>query len=197
MTKEKSHSLSAEDKALFESHMQDIKPLVPKSNRLTSSTQPAVSRRHSIPASRLPREALVHSTPLTNTYLSDYWSNPVSSDEVVSFKHPGVSHKQLRELSQNKIRWKAKLDLHGMTSEQAKQAFLSFIHEQLTLKQNCILIVHGKGGRSHEPPVLKNLCYHWLRQIPPVLALHSALAQHGGVGAVYVLLSTTAQWEKT
>lgn len=190
MTKYKHPKLNAEDKALFELHMRDVKPLNGKSNRLNSITPSLPTRELTKPTSSVALKNIVYSSSLTPVYLSDYLSDPVSSEQVISFKQAELSHKILHALSQNKIRWKAKLDLHGLTSEQAKQAFLSFIHQQYTTQNNCVLIVHGKGGQSHEPPVLKNLCYHWLRQLPQVLAVHSALAQHGGVGAVYVLLKS-------
>jgi DNA-nicking Smr family endonuclease len=51
-----------------------------------------------------------------------------------------------------------------------------------------VLIIHGKGGYDGGPSLLKSQVNHWLKQMPEVLAYHSAVRQHGGLGAVYVLL---------
>ena len=40
---------------------------------------------------------------------------------------------------------------------------------------------------------IKSYVNHWLREIPEVLAYHSAQRHHGGVGAVYVLLRKSEQ----
>ena len=47
---------------------------------------------------------------------------------------------------------------------------------------------HGKGEDSATPARLKSYTNAWLRQLPEVLAFHSAQRRHGGYGATYVLL---------
>jgi Uncharacterized protein conserved in bacteria len=79
--------------------------------------------------------------------------------------------------------------LHGLTRQQAEQVLEAFLVEQLDQQHRCILIIHGKGTRSHDnQPVLKNLCENILKLKASVLAFCSAHNQDGGTGALYVLL---------
>ena len=53
------------------------------------------------------------------------------------------------------------------------------------------MIIHGKGQTSAEQDrcsILKGCTDHWLRELDIVQAFNSAQPQHGGTGAVYVLL---------
>ena len=52
-----------------------------------------------------------------------------------------------------------------------------------------MLILHGKGERNiHQQAKLKSYAAKWLKEIPQVMAYHSAQKHHGGTGALYVLL---------
>ena len=54
------------------------------------------------------------------------------------------------------------------------------------------MIVHGKGENSAEAEqqsIIKGGVERWLIELEVVQAYHSARPQHGGTGAVYVLLS--------
>jgi len=44
------------------------------------------------------------------------------------------------------------------------------------------------GKRKAAEKRIKSFVNHWLRQLLQVLAFHSTQQQHGGVGAVYVLI---------
>ena len=63
--------------------------------------------------------------------------------------------------------------------------FISFAKEQ---EFRCVLIIHGKGERQKEKALIKSYVAHWLRQIPEVLAFHSAPQWKGGSGAVMIIL---------
>ena len=82
----------------------------------------------------------------------------------------------------------ARLDLHHHTVEMARTAVYQFISDCLKYDIRTGIIVHGKGEREEPRALLKSYTNNWLREIPEVLAFHSALRQNGGVGAVYVLL---------
>lgn len=121
-------------------------------------------------------------------YLSDFISEPVLSNSNLSYCKAQVPSRRFRALKNGQIFWKAKLDLHGFQSDAAREALNHFIQTQIQNKVDCVLIVHGKGGHSTVPPVIKNLVYRWLPQWQEVLAFHSAQGKDGGCGAVYVLL---------
>ena len=85
-------------------------------------------------------------------------------------------------------RYSAKIDLHGLLTEAAAQALHNFIVNAHLEKHKIVLIIHGKGGKDNKPPIIKNIVNEYLKNLPQVLAFHSAKPKDGGTGAVYVLL---------
>jgi DNA-nicking Smr family endonuclease len=119
---------------------------------------------------------------------SDYEKlDPVGSNDLIQFARPGLQHKVLRNLRQGHYNMEAILDLHGMTSEEAKESISRFLTRCKSERIRYVLMIHGKG-RSHYKPILKNKLNHWLRQTDDVLAFCSAVAKDGSTGALYVLL---------
>lgn len=107
----------------------------------------------------------------------------------LEFKRPGVQHGVFKRLKQGAYGLDARLDLHGMTVEQARREVFSFLEEALAHDLRTAIIVHGRGRHSHSRgPVLKSYTNVWLRDLDAVQAFASAQPRHGGVGAVYVLL---------
>jgi DNA-nicking Smr family endonuclease len=122
------------------------------------------------------------------TYLSDFISETVFPDSNLSYCKHQVPNKRFHLLKQGKIPYEAKLDLHGLQSEEAREALSHFIQKQTENNKSCLLLIHGKGGHEGAPPIIKNLVNRWLPQFDDVLAFHSAEPKDGGYGAVYVLL---------
>ena len=88
----------------------------------------------------------------------------------------------------------ARLDLHKMTLEQARQQVFGFIRESHQYGLRTVMILHGKGARNKDnPALLKSATAHWLKQLDEVMAYHTAMKHHGGSGAVYVLLKKGEQ----
>ncbi|HBI22443.1 MAG TPA: DNA mismatch repair protein MutS [Legionella sp.] len=174
-------SVSDEDKALFHALMQTVKPLKTSTRR---EPTPAPEKKPIIIRKPMPVERLK-----TEYYLSNHYTDIVSPESTLSYCSQSLPHKRLRELKSGKIRWEARLDLHGLRPDDAQHALCSFVTHQYHQARRCVLIIHGKGGNRHgEAPVLKNHVNHWLQQLPQVLAFHSALPRDGGNGALYVLL---------
>lgn len=82
------------------------------------------------------------------------------------------------------------LDLHGCTVPEADEQLSSFLKESLQSGFGCVKIIHGRGLRSADKPVLKSRVAHLLstRFAKHVRAYVTARANDGGLGAVYVLL---------
>ncbi|WP_341273420.1 Smr/MutS family protein [Legionella rubrilucens] len=174
--------VSDQDKALFRQAMQSVKPL--KKGKAKSVSEVIVPQHHTAPPKRTRREM----PPPSAISLSSYYTNEVLAHTTLSYTSHGIPAKRFRELKTGAIHWQAKLDLHGLTTEDARETLLAFILRQYEAGHRSILIIHGKGGVHGEAPVLKNLVNHWLKQIPTVLAFHSARPKDGGTGALYVLL---------
>ncbi|WGH80283.1 Smr/MutS family protein [Jannaschia ovalis] len=103
-----------------------------------------------------------------------------------------------RRMTSGKLRPDAKIDLHGMTLDQAHPALIRFVLGAQAEGRRLLLVVTGKGKRREsEGPiptrlgVLKHQVPQWLR-MPPlgavVLQVSEAHRSHGGAGAYYVYL---------
>lgn len=112
--------------------------------------------------------------------------------DILSFSRSGLQHKVLKKLRQGKNPIEHALDLHGLTIEQARGELLEFLGECEAAGVRHAIIVHGKGFRSKDKPVIKPMVNRWLRAADNVLAFHSAQPKDGGSGAVYVLLKKLA-----
>jgi DNA-nicking Smr family endonuclease len=88
----------------------------------------------------------------------------------------------------------ARIDLHGLTQEDAHHALRRFLRGAQADGASLVLVITGKGARGDamrgsERGVLKRLVPHWLR-LPEfratVVGFEPAHASHGGEGALYV-----------
>lgn len=174
-------SLSDEDKTLFRQMMSEVKPL-PKNKKVGLPTVEKIAANDRYPK----KIKAIKTDPLI--HLSDSYTQTVQAETVLSYTSPSIPNKRFAELKKGLIPWQARLDLHGLRPDEARQALIHFILEQTALAHRCLLIIHGKGGLQGEAPVLKNLVHHWLAQFTQVLAFHSAVKREGGSGALYVLL---------
>lgn len=108
-------------------------------------------------------------------------------EEFLSYARNGIPPRRVQKLKLGTDPWQAAVDLHGCSTDQARDAVLSIINNGYQEGLQIIKIVHGK---SHEKDksLLKSYVNGWLRQIPEVLAFVSSLPRDGGTGALYVLL---------
>jgi len=173
-----------EDKALFRDMMQSVKPLG-QSKKLGLKDSRPPEKTPLIKKSSLKAN---DDQPTSSFNLSNHYTTVVNSDSILSYSRSGIPRKRMSELKGGKIYWQARLDLHGLRPDNARESLCQFIEHQYDAGNRCLLIIHGKGGLHGEAPVLKNHVNHWLQQLPHVLAFHSALPRDGGCGALYVLL---------
>ena len=98
----------------------------------------------------------------------------------------GVDGKTQRRLFRGEVLIDLRLDLHGMTAEQAHRQLFQFIISAAHEGCRCVLVITGKGSG-----ILNGHVPNWLKQPPlshHVLALAKARPKDGGGGAFYVLL---------
>lgn len=169
--------LSDDDKALFQSVMSTVKPL--------HTTPRAPNTISAVTFSQKPHKLATPQTPAP--YLSNHYTDTVHAETMLTY-HRNLSKRQIRELKNGLFSIQARLDLHGLTLDGAQASIRAFIEQQIQLSHRYLLIIHGKGSRHGEAPILKNHVNHWLKQLSCVLAFHSAKPYDGGAGAVYVLL---------
>lgn len=140
-----------------------------------------------------PRQFIADEEQVKHDLLSDnYVSSELQPGDILNYHQGGLQRNVLRKLRRGEFRCDAVLDLHGMTSAEARQALVAFLNNAAREDFRSLRIIHGKGLRSsNQGPVLKGLVNNWLQQRSEVLAFHSARPEDGGTGAVYVLLKST------
>lgn len=122
-------------------------------------------------------------------FADQYDPDHLNLADGISFQRPGVQHNVIRKLRRGQYSIGSELDLHGMTSREARLALIEFLTVARKTHQHCVRIIHGKGLRSsNKGPVLKPKVAKWLTQFDDVLAYCTARPIDGGSGAIYVLL---------
>jgi len=115
-----------------------------------------------------------------------------ATDEYIEGIGPGIDRRILKKLKRGDYAVQAHLDLHGLTSEEARVEVERFLDAARAANRRCVLLIHGRGHNSKEGvPVLKERLKVWLtrgRIGHAVLAFATARPADGGAGAVYVLL---------
>ncbi|WP_043112904.1 Smr/MutS family protein [Pseudacidovorax intermedius] len=114
----------------------------------------------------------------------------LDADDQMSFRRPGVGLDVTRRLRAGDWSIQRQLDLHGLRSDEAREALGGFIREAHRHGVRCVRVVHGKGlGSPGKQPVLKTKAQRWLIQKKEVLAFVQAKPAEGGAGALVVLLA--------
>ena len=175
-------ALHPDDARLFRDSMAGVTPL-PRPRRVEHDPP----RPRPVPAQRLrdDREALADS-------LSDHvpWDAGLETGEELSYVRNGIGGQTLRKLRRGHWVIQDELDLHGLSSHDARALLVAFLNHCLRRGLRCIRIIHGKGLRSpNREPVLKRKVAGWLMQRRETLAFCQARRADGGGGAVVVLLS--------
>ncbi len=112
---------------------------------------------------------------------------------------PQLDRRTEQRLKRGQLPIDGRIDLHGKTQTQAFDALSKFITNAYTQKKRCLLVITGKGnwqegGRSigdEKTGVLRQKTPEWLSSAPLsqyILRVEPARPNHGGEGALYVLL---------
>lgn len=107
---------------------------------------------------------------------------------------PLMDKKAYGRLQRGKLTPERRIDLHGMTLDEAHPALVDFIFRAHAKGLRLVLVITGKGkGREAIGGVgaLKRQVPMWLRQAPlspMILEISEAHVKHGGGGALYVYL---------
>jgi DNA-nicking Smr family endonuclease len=173
-----------DDRGAFRAWAADVTPLPRRNQARLARPLP-----QPIPEQRLreDRQTLVDS--LSDT---DAWEAGYETGEELNFVRDGVAREVLRQLRGGHWVIQDELDLHGLTSAEARPLVVEFLNECRRDGIRCVRIIHGKGLRSkNQEPVLKKKMVAWLAQRDEVLAFCQARVTEGGGGAVVVLLRGT------
>jgi DNA-nicking Smr family endonuclease len=115
-----------------------------------------------------------------------------SLPELNHEKQTGLDKSSAKKLKKGQHRIEGRIDLHGMTQEQAHRALNSFIDGSYAATKRCVLVITGKGLKSDGTVgVIRSAVPGWLNQSPNrerVIAFSYATPKDGGEGALYVML---------
>jgi DNA-nicking Smr family endonuclease len=108
--------------------------------------------------------------------------------QIVSHSLDRTTHEKL---AKGRLPIEGRVDLHGMSQEQAYSLLLSFLHRAHAGGVRYVLVITGKGSSSGGEGVLRRAVPAWLSTAPfrPLVSSHDHAARnHGGAGALYVRL---------
>lgn len=166
---------------LFREMMADVSPL--------EQDQVEITQKYQITETHLARQTAAQTlTESDPEYLS--LDNVImrKPEDIIEFKRDGVQEGVFRKLRLGKYEIQARLDLHRKTLKQARDEILQFLKQCQRMDIRTVIIIHGKGERSDPPAMMKSHVATWLEQISDIMCFHSAIRQHGGNGATYVML---------
>jgi len=165
--------------------------------RAIGATQP-LPRRNAVvalapePPAPIPVQHQLDEQRVLRESLSDEFdvTTLLDVDDAMSFRRPGIGTDVTRKLRAGEWTIQKQVDLHGLRSDEAREALGAFIRGAHKQGVRCVRVVHGKGlGSPGKQPVLKTKTQRWLIQKNEVLAFVQAKPAEGGAGALVVLLA--------
>ena len=171
----------AREANLFRHSVGEVKPL-----KAAPRVEPPRQDPLPIPHQRIADDEAVMQESLSDEFSID---TLLETDEALSYARSGIGPDVLRKL--RVVEWvtQGQLDLHGLRTDDAREAVGQFLRESVRCGFRCVRIIHGKGlGSVNKTPVLKNKVRNWLVQKSEVIAFCQARAADGGSGALMVLL---------
>lgn len=169
------------EESIFAKAMEDVRPLNQPNKVQHTSKPPKIS---------FDRE----NEDTGPVFVDPSEDQQVGTEDSLYYCAGGLQQSQAKKLKRGQFTIEARLDLHGMTKDQANIALGIFIEESQHRGLRCVNVVHGKGYRSSDSVgVLKSAVNHWLRQHSEVVAFASSPPKDGGTGAVNILLRREQQ----
>lgn len=107
--------------------------------------------------------------------------------------HP-MDEPTLDKLARGRLPIEGRVDLHGMSQDEAYSLLYSFLHRAHAGGVRYVLVITGKGSSSGGDGVLRRAVPAWLSTpaFRPLVSSHDhAARKHGGSGALYVRLRRT------
>lgn len=121
------------------------------------------------------------------------WDVGQEQEGEQTYVRAGIGSDVLARLRRGHWALQGELDLHGLTSEEARDRLADFLLDARARGARCVRVIHGKGLTSpRKEPVLKGKVRRWLSHWDDVLAYCEAPRHAGGGGAVLILLKGSA-----
>ena len=169
------------EKTLFQRAVGPVKPLASRPRvELNGTPAPPKAFQQKRDDDRVLRESLSDDFDV---------STLLDTDDELSYRRSGIGTDVTQKLRKGHWSLQGQIDLHGLRSDEAREALGQFIRDAYKRGWRCVRVVHGKGlGSPGKTPVLKSKVQRWLVQKNEVLAFVQAKPSDGGAGALVVLL---------
>jgi len=145
-----------------------------------------------VPAARKPKKT--DPAPVPEGRAETFLDRLLHRSEAVAvpYQHPGagLDRNTDKRLKRGQMEIEGRIDLHGHNRDAAYELLRNFVTREAERGSRCVLVITGKG-RGDAPGVLRMAVPQWLSEMPlrdHVLRFYTAQPQHGGGGALYVLL---------
>ena len=174
--------LSDEERDLWSSVTREVRPL--QNPKPTSQTRYPSGREasESVKPAGKPR-SVAPKRPST--------SPPTPAPVITHGSAAGLDRRQAERFKRGKTPIEGRLDLHGMTQQNAQDALRRFVTAASDSGKRCVLVITGKGRASPDGGVLRKEVPRWLNEPvlrEKVLSFDYAQPKDGGTGALYILL---------
>ena len=177
----KEAQLRASQSNLFQAAIGKVKPLEQQPRAQLKGAAPApIPKQQMLDDEAAVRESVSEEVDITSL---------LDTDADLSYRRPGVGPDVPQKLRRGVWSIQAQVDLHGLRTDDAREALGKFIRNAHKQGIRCVRVVHGKGlGSPGKAPVLKDKTRRWLVQKSEVLCFVQAPPMQGGKGALLVLL---------
>lgn len=177
----KEAQLRASQSNLFQAAIGKVQPLEQQPRaHLKAAAPPPIPKQQMLDEEAAVRESVSDEMDITSL---------LDTDADLSYRRPGVGPDVPQKLRRGVWSIQAQVDLHGLRTDDAREALGKFIRTAHKQGIRCIRVVHGKGlGSPGKAPVLKDKVRRWLVQKAEVLCFVQAPPMQGGKGALLVLL---------
>ena len=200
----KKRRLNKEEAELWDQVVKTMQPLqLPKGSKISqtkkSKSVPSKPKPKPTPSVNLLNLKALEIGSKSQTALGQSVMTGRTGPEVLASKPTlQMNQKSFVKMRRGKLAPEARIDLHGMTLNQAHPALMQFILSSQRAGRRLVLVITGKGERgglypaaSRERGVLRRQVPQWLHAAslrPAILQIDQAHISHGGEGAYYVYL---------
>lgn len=158
------------DLDLWHAAMRDVRPLRDRPRR------PDPGDATPAPASRDPEPAAAVAPPRHDAAPA-VSKGPIELPAIRGHRAPGLDKSSAERLKRGRYKIDARLDLHGMTQDEAHRALVGFIASAARDGHRCVLVITGKGLsnlsesdtwriRPDDLGILRNAVPRWLNEPP-------------------------------
>ncbi len=160
---------------LFEAAMRGVEPLAGQGGEALDETGAKVKSKTKRPGPAPPPPP----------------SRRTAMPELRPGRATDLDARTMERLRRGRVRPEARLDLHGMTQDEAHRAVAGFIAASRSAGRRCVILITGRGRAKLGGGILREQTPRWLNLQPTrgnILGFAEAQPKDGGAGALYVLL---------